>query len=251
MSGRSLRLATRWRVPALLLVVAISAGACDTPIAEWMSSLAGRVSPLGGLPDASGPTTAGPSSSPATGSSTDPIEQASITDPDLTLTLPVRWTTMPIDTYRDLVARMRDSLPTSMKAGVTDHLAAIDSGAVRLVATGPSGFGPWTGTLLLEVDTGDPSLDSALDRVTKLLSASGPPTFEQRHITFAFGECERVVATRPLGPDAPAGSIPARAIVYVIRLVDGRTLLVQASGPEAAQGFDSLIDASVMTLAPS
>ena len=138
-----------------------------------------------------------------------------------------------------------------MKAGVTDHLAAIDSGAVRLVAMGPSGFEPWTGSLILEVDRGDPSLEFALARVKSLLSASGPPTFEQRHITLSLGEGERIASTRALPPDAPAGSIPARAIVYVIRLADGRTLLVEASGPEAAQGFESMIDASVMTIAPS
>ena len=89
-----------------------------------------------------------------------------------------------------------------------------------------------------------------LASVKNLLSASGPPTFEQRHITLSLGEGERIVSTRALPPDAPAGSIPARAIVYVIRLADGRTLLVEASGPEAAQGFDPMIDAAVMTLAP-
>ena len=57
------------------------------------------------------------------------------------------------------------------------------------------------------------------------------------------------MTTHPVSSDAPAGSVPARSIDYVILLDDGRTLVIQASGPEAAEGFATLIDDSVSTLA--
>jgi hypothetical protein len=234
---------------ALLLGVAVVAAGCQTSVGSWWSVLVGLDSPPIGSPPPFATATAAATPGP-TGSSAYPVEQASIYDPDLTLNLPVRWTTMSMDTYRSLIVTIREIAPAKMKALYTDQLKVVDSGAVRLVASGPSGFKPWTATILIEVDEGDRSLEAAVARVKKLVAASSPLTnLEQRHITFSFGECERLVMTQAFPPDAPAGSIPARAIVYVIRLVDGRTLLVEASGPEAAQGFDSLIDASVMTLA--
>ena len=72
---------------------------------------------------------------------------------------------------------------------------------------------------------------------------------EQDHVTFGFGEGERIETIHPVRSDAPAGSVPARSIDYVILLDDGRTLVIQASGPEAAEGFATLIDNSVSTLA--
>jgi hypothetical protein len=243
--------AGRCWLPALLLLVAVSAGGCQTSVASWVSLFAGTNGLPTGSPPATG-STADATPTPDAGSSDYPVEQATIEDPDLTLTLPVRWTTTPIDTYRGMIVAARDALPATDRALYTDHLKKIDSGAVRLVASGPSGFEPWIGSMFFEVDSGDPSLDAALARVEKLMAANAPATTrEQRHITFPFGECERIVTTHALTPDAPVGSVPARGIDYVIRLVDGRTLLIQAVGPEAAQCFDGMIDASVMTLAPS
>ena len=228
------------RLPALLLAVAIVATGCQLPGGAWLSLLAGPDDPPIASPAAPAPTPGSPLL----------FERATIDDPDLTMALPVTWTTLPLDTYRDLMVYLRDSAPASERPLYVYHLKEVDSGATRLVASGPSGFAPWTGTMVFEVDAGDASLDAAVARVDKLTAAISPATSrEQHHVTFGFGEGERIMTTHAVSPDAPAGAVPARSIDYVILLDDGRTLVILASGPEAAEGFATLIDDSVSTLA--
>ena len=82
------------------------------------------------------------------------------------MALPVTWTTLPLDIYRGLLVSLRDSAPASERPLYVYHLKELDSGATRLVASGPSGFAPWTGTMVFEVDAGDASLDAAVARWT-------------------------------------------------------------------------------------
>jgi hypothetical protein len=239
---------------SLLFAVVVAAAACQASVGPSPSLVASLTQPPTASPQASASIRA--ESAPTignrpTGSAVPIAVQARMTDPDLTLTLPIGWATLPIDAYRRLIVSTRDVAPAKVKALFTQHGKDIDAGAVRLVASGPAGFGPWIGSILFEVDAGDRSLEAALARIEKVSGAAGPTTaVEQRHISFAFGEAERIMTTRALAPDAPKGSVPARGILYVIRLADGRTLWIDATGPEAAQGFDTFIDASVMTLAP-
>ena len=228
-----------WRLPALLLVVAIVATGCQIP-AAWSALLGGPESRPIASPAAPAPTPGSPLV----------FERATIDDPDLVLSLPVKWATIPLDMYRGLLVSLRDNAPAKQQALYAYHLKELDSGAARLVASGPSGFAPWTGTIVFEVDSGDATLDAAVARVDKLAAAISPASSrDQHHVTFGFGEGERIVTTHPVSSDAPAGSVPARSIDYVILLDDGRTLVIQASGPEASEGFATLIDDSVSTIA--
>lgn len=166
------------------------------------------------------------------------------------MTLPTGWRSMPIAEFRDLVASSLAGAPPRIKEVYLAHLKDIDAGAVRLVAAGPSGVGPWTASITLQVDAGDASLEAAQDRVEKLEEGFGiPTTIERRPVVLSVGEAIRIETTHALAPDSPAGSVPSRVIQYVIRLVDDRTLWILATAPEQADGFGELVDASVNTLA--
>jgi hypothetical protein len=52
----------------------------------------------------------------------------------------------------------------------------------------------------------------------------------------------------PKGFDQSA--IPSHGVAYAVDLGDGRTLVIDASGPEAATSFADLIDMMVSTLRP-
>jgi hypothetical protein len=140
----------------------------------------------------------------------------------------------------------------AIKAAFVAYLKEIDDGAVRFIATGPSGFGAWIGSIAVQVEAGDASLDAGVARIERIQAAIAPSTTVERGAVTLFGrEGVRSVTTGALPPDAPPGSIPARAILYVTRLADGRTLWILASGPEAANGFDAMIDATVQTIVPA
>jgi hypothetical protein len=125
-------------------------------------------------------------------------------------------------------------------------LDAIDRGAVRLVASGPAGFEGWNGTIIVQIDDGDATLEDAVARVTA--ASMETANREMRDVDLEIGRAIRISSMFALTPDAPEGSVPSHTIEYVVRLEDGRTLWLMATGPQAAAGFDALIDPAVATL---
>jgi hypothetical protein len=193
--------------------------------------------------------TAVPSPS-AVGASTSPgaASQIAIDDPDLTMTLPVGWAAYPVSTYRFLIESVATTSSPEIKALLAAHLKAIDDGAIRVAAGGPAGSSA-NGSLIIQVDAGDRSLEAAVARLGQFGKIfTNASSVEERPVTLAIGNAVRRVETHPVAPDSGAGAVPARTIEYIARLEDGRTLWILATGPEAVTTFEALIDASVMTI---
>jgi hypothetical protein len=199
------------------------------------------------------PTTQPPSMSPAasTGASASPTAAvvATIDDPSLTMTLPANWQRFPVATFRAEAEQQAATAPEPIKGLYADALADIDAGAMRLIASGPSGFDPWQATMLVEV-TNVSSIEAQITEIKRRSATIGKPTTsEQTQMTLSIGVAERLTETA----DPPAGltglSTPARGLNYVVKLADGRILWINASGPAASSTFADMIDATVETIA--
>jgi hypothetical protein len=203
-------------------------------------------------PEVSGdPTTSpGVSAVAATSASPSPSSAAgSIDDPDLVLALPQGWRNVPIATYRFLVATGAEGASAPIRAASLLHLADIDAGRVRLAALGPLGMPQQAATMFVQTDTGDSSLAAAASRIKRLLRTIGPPdTEDEGLVRLPIGDAIRIVTTQGSGPNAPAGTVPSRAIQYVIRLPDGWTFWIDAVAPAAYESFVAHVDASMATL---
>jgi hypothetical protein len=120
----------------------------------------------------------------------------------------------------------------------------IDSGAVRLVAFGPSGLPPWQGTMIIQV-TNAASIEEQTSRITTLQARfSTPSSSEQSDIALPIGKGVRLSNTS----DPPPGfdqAVAARGIDYVIKLDDGRILWINSTGPAASTTFAGMIDWAV------
>jgi hypothetical protein len=199
-----------------------------------------------------GPTTSVPAASaslasaPASALTTSLV---TIHDPNLTLTLPVGWAEYPMATYRFLVSSFEKTSSPPTQALYTAHLKDIDDGAVRMAAGGSVGVAPVSGTMILQIDSGDPSLEAAAARLGVIEAMVGEPTtVEQRSVTLPIGTAIRRVETHAVAPGTATGAIPARTVEYIAILSDGRTLWILATGPEVATTFEALVDASVSTI---
>jgi hypothetical protein len=172
---------------------------------------------------------------------------ATIADPDLALELPLGWNEMAIPTFRTIVETSASGSPQEVQVALAALLRDIDDGSVRLVAGGPTGFGQWSGTMTFQVDAGDASLDAALARIERRTEGLAErASFEEHAVSLPIGAGIRRGSTYAVDPGV--GGVPSQVIEYVVRLVDGRTLWVMATAPEAAEGFDALIDRSAGSL---
>ena len=230
----------------VMLVVTIALAACSAPGRSSAPSADASASTA----MASEPTTSpSPIASQSASSGMPPAEvgpAATIHDPDLALYLPTNWKAMSISNFRTIVEASVTGSSKAMQGALDALLRDIDNGSVRLVASGTAGFGAWSATMTVQVNTGDESLEAAVARIEKrsdgLVDRTGR---DARPVTLEIGEAIRSVSTYAVEPGSGAGSVPARVIEYVVRLVDGRTLWVMATAPEAAEGFAALIDGAV------
>jgi hypothetical protein len=205
-------------------------------------------------PSAVAATSSTTSSASGTATPFPSIPTVTITDPSLTMNVPPGWAKLPVENYRTMIQSMASAQPSGfvVQPGLDAHLADIEAGLVRLVLVGPSGFPPWTATLILQVDPPVDSLDAAVRRVagrTAALGGIGPA--ERRPVTLAAGEGVRRAWVPPMPSGAPSGAVPAQSIEYIVLLEDGRAVWILASGPAASITFPAIIDGAVMTLRPS
>jgi hypothetical protein len=171
-----------------------------------------------------------------------------IEDPPLEIILPVGWRPYPIPTFRLVTASTANQATGTTKRILEGLLADIDSGRVRLVGSGPSGVDPWSGTMIVLINRGDASLADAVTRIEKLTEGVAHTEVERRDAQLEVGQAVRISSVYPVPPDARAGSTASHVINYVIRLEDGQTMWVNATAPQAAKGFDVLVDQSVESL---
>jgi hypothetical protein len=170
-----------------------------------------------------------------------------IDDPDLTLTLPVGWAEYEMATYRSLIDQFAKASSPEEQAILAEHLKAIDAGAVRMAATGFVASA--NASYIIQVDSGDPSLEAAVTRIRRFESmATGTTLVDDGPVTLAIGPAVRRVETHAVPPGSTFQGIPSRSVEYIARLDDGRTLWILASAPAVSTTFDPLIDASVMTI---
>ena len=236
---------SRRLVLAILLAFGIAAcqGSGALPSASGGTASSLTTTPAASAPEASAGTSAAATGTPSTGT------RVVITNPNLAVTLPETWSEYPIATYRAQIVAILDVAPPAVKAGYTLHLKDIDSGAVRMAAVGPTGLDPVTGSMILQIDDGDASLEAAAARIRRITSTvDQPTTVEERPVTLPIGDAIRRVETHAVPPGTSIAAIPSRTVEYIAHLADGRTLWILASGPEASKTFEALIDASVATI---
>lgn len=235
------------RPPALVLaLIAILVAGCGSTV----GSLAPTASPAPTRSEQPVASSAIASASPAIASplASTVLPTATMDDPDLVMTLPVGWYVVSVATFRTQVQTMMAQATGPTREVMQAGLADIDSGAVRLVSAGPTGFVVWTGSLFIQVNPRDPSLDAAVARVVKRSAIVVQPTnVEQHQVSLAIGVGIR--HTEILGvPEDVEGGVASHVIDYLVQLPDGRTLWVSATGPRDATGFDALIDPAVLSL---
>jgi hypothetical protein len=168
----------------------------------------------------------------------------------MALTLPTGWRAVPVSILRSELAQMSATATGGLKAQADQTLSDIDAGTVRLVAMGPSGFAPWQGSLVIQVFVSE-SAKARIDALESTNAAIAPVLSSDRStVALLIGTAIRLSMT--LGP--PKGleqsAIPAHGLAYALDLVDGRTMVINASGPGASPTFVDLIDMVVSTLRP-
>jgi hypothetical protein len=238
------RLSRAWLAACAALVGgALVASACGSPTAPASGSGALSSAP-GSVPSGS---LAQPSASVAAPSAT-PGPTISIADPDLAMTLPPGWEEQPVSTYRDRIDTQSKQNTGTVRAAMEELVRDADAGKLRTIAVGLTDYRAAYGTIIIQVNEGDKSLEAAVSRIEKRHDFVPHSDFEERNVDLAVGTAVRMSAVFPLRANPPPGAIPSHTVDYVVRLKDGRTLWLQATAPEAAKAFDAVIDAMVQTL---
>ena len=239
------RVARASLVATLVVVIAACGSAAVT--GPTSSPFAASPSPL--VPSSSAPII-GPSPPAAESAAPSADQLATIDDPDLTFELPTGWRVVPLPAFLKQ-EQQASALATGPIKQLSDQIVAeIQSNALRLVAMGPSGLPPWTGSILLEV-TDAATVEDQVTRIQTRASIFGAPlTTERSEVATPLGQAVRLsILSPPLPP--PAKSAAARSLNWVIRLEDGRVLWFNAAGPQASQTFEAMIEAAVATLRAS
>jgi hypothetical protein len=237
-------------IVALAVTMSACQGAGGSP--PSLANTASALPSANHSPEPSGEPTASPGASAVATAVSSPSPSsaaASFDDPDFVLALPEGWREVPMATYRFLVATAAKGAPAPVRAFSLLHLADIDAGRIRLAALGPLGMPQQAATMFVQIDVGDVSLAAASSRIKRLMRAIGPPdTEDERPVRLPIGNAIRIVTTQGGGSNAPAGTVPSRAIQYVVRLTDGRTLWIDAVAPAEYESFVAHVDASMATL---
>jgi hypothetical protein len=173
---------------------------------------------------------------------------ATLDDPKLTIHLPPGWRTIPIPALRDVAVQQSAAASGPIKDLYTQVLADIDSGAVRLVADGPSGVDPWRATMIVQV-TDAASVDAQMAVLKTRAGTFGKVTSsEQAPVSLSIGTGERREGTSKPPAGLTGQSTAARAIDFVVKLDDGRILWINSTAPEASTTFVDAIDLAVGTI---
>ena len=223
---------------------------CGSGAAPPVATLAPGTSPATTRP---GHATVSPSPNPSaelSGKSVSPSPDlvATIDDPALTMRLPSGWHTTPVALLRAQVEQLSLSGGPVLGEIYKAALADIDAGAVRLFASGPSGFNPWQASMVIEVKKAV-TVDVQIAAIkANALRVSPPTTSDQTSVTLSIGAAERLSETADPPVGARGLAVAAHAIDYVVQLDDGRILWINTTGPEASLTFAAMVDAAVASL---
>jgi hypothetical protein len=179
---------------------------------------------------------------PLGGASAGPAAIVTIAEPDLTFSLPPGWLLLPVSAVRgELEQAMVRSAPAA-RAGYAGMVAVVDAGEVRGGGIGPSGFGPWQGTIVYAVSPAA-SIDAEITLFEELQFALVEPTTRERtDVRLAIGPAVRIEATVEPPPGSVSGSVTARGVAYFVDLGHGRIFWLTATGPADSPTFAALID---------
>jgi hypothetical protein len=164
------------------------------------------------------------------------------------MTLPPGWEEQAVSGYRDRINTESKQNTGPVRAAMEELVRDADAGKVRSLAVGLTDYRAAFGTIIIQVNKGDASLEAAVSRIEKRHDFIPHSDFEERNVDLAVGKAVRMSAIFPVRPNPPPDAIPSHTVDYVVRLADGRTLWIQASAPEAAKAFDAVIDGAVLTL---
>jgi hypothetical protein len=164
------------------------------------------------------------------------------------MTLPPGWEEQAVSGYRDRINSESKQNSGSVRTAMEELVRDADAGKVRSFAVGLTDYRAAFGTIIIQVNEGDASLEAAVSRIEKRHDFVPHSAFEERNVDLVVGKAVRMSAIFPVRPNPPPDAIPSHTVDYVVRLEDGRTLWIQASAPEAAKAFDAVIDGAVLTL---
>jgi hypothetical protein len=186
---------------------------------------------------------------PLGGTSPGPAVVATIDDPDLTLPLPPGWQLLPLSAVRAELEHAMEAAPPAKRPSYAGVIGFVDAGEIRGGGIGPSGFGPWQGTILYAVLPAA-SLDAAIALVEPLqVSLVQPTSHERTEVRLAVGPAVRIETTADPPSGAGDGSVAARGVAYFADLGDGRIFWLTATGPADSPTFAALIDDAMAVLA--
>jgi hypothetical protein len=164
------------------------------------------------------------------------------------MTLPPGWEEQAVSSYRDRISTESKQNTGAVRAAMEELVRDADAGKVRSLAVGLTDYRAAFGTIIIQVNEGDASLEAAVSRIEKRHDFVPHSDFEEQNVDLAVGKAVRMSAIFPVRPNPPPDAIPNHTVDYVVRLEDGRTLWIQASAPAAAKAFDAVIDGTVLTL---
>jgi hypothetical protein len=178
-----------------------------------------------------------------------PAAVATIDDPDMTFPLPPGWQLLPVSAVRRELEQAMAAAPPAMQPWYAAAIGFVDAGEIRGGGIGPSGFGPWQGTILYAVSPAA-SVDAAIALVEPIqVALVEPKTRERTEAHLALGPAVRIETTADPPPWAGGGSVAARGVAYFSDLGDGRIFWLTATGPADSPTFAALIDDAMAMLA--
>jgi hypothetical protein len=218
---------------ALALGMALTAGGCG--------SGAGDSTP----PAGSASTTAVAPTDASTEEPTQPAPERphlDLDDPGLVVQVPEGWTERSLTELRASIAADLMDSPPAVRRILREMIGQIDSGVIVGQLDGPSSDGGFTPSVVISVETGDPSLAAAATRRTRYLQDVDDVDLEwevslRDPISLPVGRSVRIIAYQ----DPPEShGVPSQSIEFVL-FIDGRTVSFAGTAPTADGHFSGVM----------
>jgi hypothetical protein len=171
--------------------------------------------------------------------------EISVQDPDMHLLLPVGWRDWTVNDMRAELDRAEaGDMPAETSAQIRAHF---DAGRMRAGALGDTDAGVQTRFTIMVIDdlaTLDDGVTWAVE-YAELVEDVASQKVEPMDLAI---DVEIVRVYLLSGPDLEPPLVPSQSIYYVIRLDDGRTVVLGSRSIESDESFRSMMERIISTL---